>query len=306
MSIRRRTAAENIAEFGGPHRVTEAVIPRRLKFASREESIRQLPRYQIDELPHNDQDRTCAICLVKFGSIADASSSGNLSHLQPEEVVKLPCCKKSVGEQCLRQCTGIQCPFCRAHVIKTMVPQDRSEDMRRWICFLIRHHGRQRAAIMYDQIISLNIAGIEEDIEVAVSLNEHARAARLRERLRGYRRGQQDELDMKGREYYARRDYVYFRTISDQQRVANVKTASIINIIHGGSLSDPMLSKLAAEQITNADLRAYISDEQYGPYGCIEDCRLPQPDEVGSDGNGSDLVVESLIDNQSGNSDRLC
>lgn len=152
---------------------------------------------------------------------------------------------------------------------------------------------------MYDQIISLNIAGIEEDIEVAVSLNEHAGAARLRKRLRGYQRGQQDELDMKGREYYARRNYVYFRNMSDQQRVANAKAASVINIIHE-ALGDPVLSNLAAEQITNADLRAYMSDEQYGPYGCAEDYRLPQPDEVSSDGNGSDLVVESLIGNRSG------
>jgi len=188
MSIRRRTAAENIAEFGGPHRVTEEVITRRLKIASRKDSIRQLQRCQLDELPDNEFDSTCAICLVKYGSIPDASSSVDLSQLQPEEVVKLPCCKKSVGEQCLRQCIGIQCPFCRAIMVKIMVPQDRAEDMRRWICFLIRHHGRQRAAVMYDQIVSLNTAAIEVDIELAVRLNKNAETAGMRERLERYHR----------------------------------------------------------------------------------------------------------------------
>jgi len=80
--------------------------------------------------------------------------------------------------------------------------------------------------------------------------------------------------------------------MSDQQRVTNVIAASVINIIHE-ALSDPVLSNLAAEQITNADLRAYMSDEEYGPYGCEENYRLPQP---GLDANGSDLVVEYLIE----------
>lgn len=148
---------------------------------------------------------------------------------------------------------------------------------------------------MFDQIVSLNTAAMEEDIEVAVHLNKHAEAARFRERLGRYQRAQQDELDRKGHEYYARRDYVDLRNMSDQQRVANVKATSVINIIQE-ALSDPVLSNLAAEQITNADLRAYLSDEEYGPYGYEENYRLPQPDEVGSDGNGSDLVVESLIE----------
>jgi len=294
MSIRRRTAAENIAEFGGPYRVTEEVIPRRLKIASREDFIRQLPRCQLSELPANDHDRTCAICLAKYGSISDGSSSEDLSPLQPEEAVKLPCCKKSVGEQCLTHCIGNQCPFCRAILFKMMVPQERAEDMRRWISFLIRHHGQQRAAMMYDQIVSLNTVAIEEDIGVAVRLNNHAEAAGLRERLEHYQRAHKDELAIKSREYYARRDSVYFRNMSDEQRIVNVKAASVINIIHE-ALSDPVLSNLAAEQITNADLRAYRSDANYGPYGCEIDYRLPQPDEVGSNGSGSDLVVESLV-----------
>jgi len=79
--------------------------------------------------------------------------------------------------------------------------------------------------------------------------------------------------------------------MSDQQRVANVIAASVINIIHE-ALSDLVLSHLAAEKITNAGLRAYMSDEEYGPYGCEENYRLPQPD---LDADGSDLVVESLI-----------
>ena len=256
MSIRRRTAAENIAESGGPHRLTEEVIPRRLRFASQEDSIRQLPRCQLDELPDNEFDRTCAICLIKYGSIPDASSPEDRSPLQPEVAVKLPCCKKTVGEQCLRQCTGILCPFCRATMMKTMIPQDRAEDMRRWICFLIRHHGRQRAAMMFDQIVSLNIAAIEEEIGVAVRLNKQAEAAGLRERFERYQRAQQHELDTKGNEYYARRKHLYLQNIPDQQRVANVKAASVINIIYE-ALGDPVLSNLAAEQITNADLRAY-------------------------------------------------
>lgn len=294
MSIRRRTAAENIAEFGGAYRVTEEVIPRRLKIASREDSIRHLPRCQLDELPENDHDRTCAICLVRYGNIPDAPSPEDLSPLQPEEAVKLPCCKQLVGEDCLRQCTGIQCPFCRATLIKDMVPQDRSEDMRRWICFLLRHHGRQRAVIMYDQIILLNIACIEEGIKEAVRFHKHAEEVGLRERLERYQRAQQDELDSKCREYYARANHGYFRNFSDQQRVDNFKAASVVNIIHE-ALSDPVLSNLAAEQITNADLRAYISDE-YGPYGCLEDYHFSQRDEVGFDGDTSALVVKSLIE----------
>lgn len=81
-----------------------------------------------------------------------------------------------------------------------MVPQGRAGDMRRWICFLIRHHGRQRAAVMYNQIVSLNTVAIEEDIDVAVRLNKHVEAAGLRERLERYQRAQQDELDIEGRE----------------------------------------------------------------------------------------------------------
>jgi len=66
-----------------------------------------------------------------------------------------------------------------------------------------------------------------------------------------------------------------------------------------------VLSNLAARHITDADLTAYRSDEFYGPYGCETDYRLPQPDEVGSNGIGSDLVVESLIEYQFGHYARL-
>ncbi len=71
------------------------------------------------------------------------------------------------------------------------------------------------------------------------------------------------------------------------------------------ALSDPVLSNLAARHITEVDLTAYRSDEFYGPYGSETDYRLPQPDKVGSDGNGIDLVVESLIEYQFGHYERL-
>jgi len=90
--------------------------------------------------------------------------------------------------------------FAAPYLTKMVVPQDRVEDMRRWICFLIRHHERQRAAVMYDQIVSLNIATIKEDIDVVVCLNKHAEVASLCERLERYQRAQQDELDIKGHE----------------------------------------------------------------------------------------------------------
>ncbi len=41
---------------------------------------------------------------------------------------------------------------------------------------------------MYDQIVSLNTAAIEEDIELAVRLNKNAETAGLRERLERYHR----------------------------------------------------------------------------------------------------------------------
>ena len=61
----------------------------------------------------------------------------------------------------------------------------------------------------------------------------------------------------------------------EQHQIDQLKSASAIVCIEE-ELAEPVLSGLAAQQITDEDLRGYISDEEFGAYGFREDYRLTQ------------------------------
>ena len=59
-------------------------------------------------------------------------------------------------------------------------------------------------------------------------------------------------------------------------------------------MAEPVLSDLAAQQITDEDLRGYISDEEFGAYGFREDYRLTQLGRVHA-GTAEDHVSSLLF-----------
>lgn len=149
---------------------------------------------------------------------------------------------------------------------------------------------------MYDQIMSLNAEPLEEAVQTAVRVSNHAEEARFRSLLEDYLNAQKNELDSKVRGYHTNVPFYdeAWSQWSHQRQVDQIKAASALYAIQY-KLSDPVLSELAAEQLTNADLRAYLSDGEFGAYGVEQDFRLHKVDEAGFGGSARTLVTETLL-----------
>ena len=258
--------------------VSVRVIPRRYKEPTRLNFIRGLQRVSLIELSDDEHESTCAICRFQYGTVDGSTNSADDQAVLPEEAVRLPCCKNLVGNKCLSSCKGNACPFCRAELTGPATFQSREEDFRRWLCWLIRRHGKGRAVRMYDRIIELSTATAEQRIDIAVRLKDRTQVERLRDQLTTYHI-QDIELKEKAREQYAKCNDTGPQASDEQNKIDQLKSASAIVCIEE-ELAEPVLSELAAQQITDEDLRGYISDEEFGAYGFRENYRLTQPGAV--------------------------
>ena len=236
--------------------------------------VRGLQRVSLIELLDDEHESICAICRLQYSTMDGSTDTADDRAVLPEEAVRLPCCKNLVGNKCLSSCKGNACPFCRAKLTAPATFQSREEDFRRWLCWLIRRHGKGRAVRMYDRIIELTTATAEQRIDIAVRLNDGTQKERLRDQLTTYH-VQTIDLKEKAREQDAKCNDTGSQTWDEQHKLDQLKSASAVVCIEE-ELAEPVLSDLAAQQITDEDRRGYISDEEFGAYGFREDYRLTQ------------------------------
>lgn len=249
-------------------------VPARLRYPPLKDAADQFTHIPLIELPDNEYDRTCAICLIKYETVEAEVQNGSVQPqaMETERALGLPCCRKTIGERCLLQILGKLCPFCRAKDAAHPLPQDRAQDLRRWLCWIIRRHGMAKAGAMWDQWLAMIETIFNEGFELFAG--DIDGTDRLRRAISCCRLKFDRSVESTVRKIFLESDDAALDDVEQWMWEEAKGVQAIFTIQSPIRLEEPVLTKLAFAQYTDEDRSAYAADEKYGANGDEEDYRI--------------------------------